>query len=50
LLAKATRFGIALAKDPRTEFRVYWAMEIAADPVRPPDAARLQVAPGDARQ
>jgi uncharacterized protein YkwD len=50
LLAKATRFGIALAKDPRTEFRTYWAMEIAADPVRAPDAARLQIAPADARQ
>lgn len=32
LLPKATRFGIALAKDPRTQYRVYWSMEVAAEP------------------
>jgi uncharacterized protein YkwD len=32
LMPQATRFGIALAKDPRTQFRAYWAMEVAADP------------------
>jgi hypothetical protein len=34
LMAHATRFGIALAKDPRTRFGVYWAMEVAAEPRR----------------
>ncbi len=32
LMAQATRFGIAIAKDAHTELRVYWAMEVAADP------------------
>ena len=32
LLPRATRFGIALAKDPSTDYGVYWAMVIAADP------------------
>ena len=32
LMPQATRFGIALAKDPRTRLRVYWAMELAAEP------------------
>jgi uncharacterized protein YkwD len=32
LMPKATRFGIAIAKDPRTSLRVYWAMELAAEP------------------
>jgi uncharacterized protein YkwD len=32
LMPQATRFGIALAKDPRTRFRTYWAMEVAAEP------------------
>ncbi len=31
-IANATRFGIALAKDPRTQYGVYWAMEMAAEP------------------
>jgi uncharacterized protein YkwD len=31
-IAAATRFGIAIAKDPRTHYGVYWAMEMAADP------------------
>jgi uncharacterized protein YkwD len=35
LMPQATRFGIAIAKDPRTHFKVYWAMEVAADPGRP---------------
>jgi uncharacterized protein YkwD len=35
LIAHATRFGIAIAKDPRTQYRVYWAMEIAAEPQKP---------------
>ncbi len=38
LIARATRFGIALAKDARTQYRVYWAMEVAAKPRRPAGA------------
>ncbi len=34
LLPKATRLGIAIAKDARTQYRVYWAMEVAAEPQR----------------
>ena len=30
-LPRVTRFGIALAKDPSTDYGVYWAMVIAAD-------------------
>jgi len=32
LIAHATRFGIAIAKDPRSHYGVYWAMEMAAEP------------------
>ncbi len=35
LMAHATRFGIAIAKDARSRFGVYWAMEVAADQRRP---------------
>ncbi|HLJ70243.1 MAG TPA: CAP domain-containing protein [Roseiarcus sp.] len=35
LMPQATRFGIAIAKDPRTHLRVYWAMELAAEPEKP---------------
>ena len=31
-LARVTRFGIALAKDPTTQYGVYWAMVVAAEP------------------
>jgi len=31
-LARVTRFGIALAKDPTTQYGVYWAMMVAAEP------------------
>jgi uncharacterized protein YkwD len=34
LIRNATRFGIAIAKDPRTHYGVYWAMEMAAEPRR----------------
>jgi uncharacterized protein YkwD len=34
LMKEATRFGIALAKDPRTTYRAYWALVIASDPER----------------
>ena len=32
LLPEATRFGIAIAKNPDTQYGVYWAMEVAAEP------------------
>jgi uncharacterized protein YkwD len=32
LMREATRFGIALAKDPATTYRTYWALVIASDP------------------
>jgi uncharacterized protein YkwD len=35
LIPHATRFGVAIAKDPRTRYGVYWAMEVAADAPRP---------------
>jgi cysteine-rich secretory family protein len=38
LMPQATRFGIAIAKDPRTKLRVYWAMELAAEPDKPRNA------------
>lgn len=31
-MPEATRFGIALAKDPQTQYRAYWALVMAADP------------------
>ena len=40
LLAEGTRFGIAIAKNPETQYGVYWAMEIAADAARPAPSAR----------
>ena len=49
LLPKATRFGIALAKDARTSFRIYWAMEVAAEPARMKEPGLL-IGPADARQ
>jgi uncharacterized protein YkwD len=38
LMPQATRFGIAIAKDARTKLRVYWAMELAAEPDKPRNA------------
>ncbi|HZZ60829.1 MAG TPA: CAP domain-containing protein [Roseiarcus sp.] len=32
LIPEGTRFGIAIAKNPDTQYGVYWAMEIAAEP------------------
>jgi uncharacterized protein YkwD len=31
-MKEATRYGIALSKDPRTSYRVWWALVVAADP------------------
>jgi hypothetical protein len=39
LLPEATRFAIAIAKNPDTQYGVYWAMEIAAE-AWPPVTAR----------
>jgi Cysteine-rich secretory protein family len=44
LLPNATRFGIALAKNPRTTYRTYWAMEVAAEASGSGDSA-LMMAP-----
>ena len=33
-MPEATRFGLALAKDARTQYGTYWALVIAADPER----------------
>jgi uncharacterized protein YkwD len=35
LMPRATRFGIAVATDARTRLRIYWAMELAAEPQPP---------------
>ncbi|MCU4180924.1 CAP domain-containing protein [Bosea sp. BH3] len=32
LMREATRYGIALAKDPRTSYGAWWALVVAADP------------------
>jgi len=32
LLASASRFGIAIAKNANTQYGVYWAMEVAGEP------------------
>ncbi len=45
LMPQATRFGIALAKDPATRYRVYWAMVVAAEPDRRIEPA-MAVPPG----
>jgi uncharacterized protein YkwD len=45
LMPQATRFGIAMAKDARTRLRVFWAMEIAADPEKRPAVLALQLPP-----
>ena len=38
LMPEASRFGIAIAKNPDTQYGVWWAMEIAADPQPTPRA------------
>jgi uncharacterized protein YkwD len=45
LMPQATRFGIAIAKNPRTQLRVYWAMEVAAEPERRVAGAGLMTTP-----
>lgn len=34
LMKEATRYGIALAKDPRTSYGAWWVLVVAADPER----------------
>jgi hypothetical protein len=46
LMPQATRFGIAIAKDARTSLRVYWAMEVAAEPEKLAGASAL-LSPSD---
>jgi uncharacterized protein YkwD len=41
LMTNATRLGIAIAKDPRTHYGVYWAMELAAEPRAPSNGPGL---------
>ena len=41
LMPDATRFGIALAKNPNAGYGVYWAMEVAAEPRTGPQLAVL---------
>jgi uncharacterized protein YkwD len=41
LIVNATRLGIAIAKDPRTHYGVYWALELAAEPRPRPSGAGL---------
>jgi len=36
-LKEATRFGIALAKDPQTQYRAWWALVVAGEPERRTD-------------
>ena len=47
LMPQASRFGIAIAKDARTSFRVYWAMEVAAEPERQIGGSALPMSPAD---
>jgi len=52
LLAEGSRFGIAIAKNPDTQYGVWWAMEIAAEPARPapnPEGAFMSLSGGAAQ-
>jgi uncharacterized protein YkwD len=46
LIKGATRYGVAIAKDPRTDYRVYWALELASDQRERVDASLMQASPG----
>lgn len=37
-MAEATRFGVALAKNPDASYGTFWAMEMAAEPSAPAPA------------
>jgi uncharacterized protein YkwD len=45
LMPQATRFGIALAKDPATSYRTYWAMVVAAEPERRSEGPGVLMSP-----
>ncbi|RDJ26663.1 CAP domain-containing protein [Bosea caraganae] len=45
LMPQATRFGIALAKDPRTQYRTYWAMVVAAEPEKRSEGPGVLMSP-----
>jgi Cysteine-rich secretory protein family len=32
LMAGATRFGVAICKNPDSQYGVYWTMEVASEP------------------
>ena len=52
LIAEGTRLGIAIAKNPDTQYGVYWAMEIAAEPAPPtsrPEGAFMSLSGGAAQ-
>jgi len=52
LIAEGSRFGIAIAKNPDTQYGVYWAMEIAAEPAPPaphPEGAFMSLSGGAAQ-
>jgi uncharacterized protein YkwD len=52
LMANATRFGIAIAKNPDTQYGVYWAMEMASEarPRAPAEGAGFMSLSGSATQ
>jgi uncharacterized protein YkwD len=52
LMASATRFGIAIAKNPDTQYGVYWAMEMASEarPRAPAEGAGFMSLSGSATQ
>jgi uncharacterized protein YkwD len=45
LMPQATRFGIALAKDPATQYRTYWAMVVAAEPEKRSEGPGVVMSP-----
>jgi uncharacterized protein YkwD len=52
LIAEGTRFGIAIAKNPDTQYGIWWAMEIAAEPAPPtprPEGAFMSLSGGAAQ-
>jgi uncharacterized protein YkwD len=52
LMANASRFGIAIAKNPDTQYGVYWAMEMATEarPRAPAEGAGFMSLSGSATQ
>ena len=46
LIKGATRYGVAIAKDARTDYRVYWALELASDQRQRLAASLPRASPG----